>query len=408
MTLQQYKKEIIDKRPAIYYKGIFREPQNNFIAEKKEIREMNILTYKILHFILFSHLFFANCYGLINDNKLKEYEVENMSCIEILEADYNFIRDYLKDNGGYIIQIYLHYIFDSLIKKLQNSISTFNTPEMRNNFEREVNDLLINLTNINLYKKYEAKYLEANNQTSIDLNSIKSIILEINSPDYYSENNSYPSLKYFYYKKIPEKKDIFEKLKKIKDYNNKYPLLNTYLSEESFEKLNLLQNITDINNFVKILLNKYSYKISREDAKKKKINSIIKENNKNKILFEKYKKAWDNVKQYAIKYECRMEMPVLDISYNSPLCDFLVDNGELYHGMYLAAIYDMFIEWQNSILNNIINNNSQNGLLNPYIDLLSRKVYVQEAQENEIISLKRFNNNNFIDEILLKNIYRNC
>ena len=28
---------------------------------------------------------------------------------------------------------------------------------------------------------------------------IKSIILEINSPDYYSENNSYPSLKYFYY-----------------------------------------------------------------------------------------------------------------------------------------------------------------------------------------------------------------
>ena len=101
-------------------------------------------------------------------------------------------------------------------------------------------------------------------------------------------------------------------------------------------------------------------------------------------------------------------MPVLDISINTPLSYFLVDNGELYHGMYLAAIYDTFIEWQNSILDNIINSNKQNGLLNSYTNLLSRKVYIQEAKENEIISLKRFNNNDIIDEILLKNIYRNC
>ena len=111
MTLQQYKKEIIDKRPFIYYKGIFSEPLNTFLGEKNEIRGMNILTYKILHFILFSHLFFANCYEVINDNKLKEYCVEKMSCIEILEADWNCIKEYLKENGGYIIQIYFHYIF---------------------------------------------------------------------------------------------------------------------------------------------------------------------------------------------------------------------------------------------------------------------------------------------------------
>ena len=227
MTLKQYKEEIIDKRPSIYNKGIFQEPLNSFLCEKKTVREMNILTYKVLHFVLFSHLFCANWYELINDDKLKtEYCVENMSCIKILEADWNFIKDYLKENGGYIIQIYLHYIFEPLIKILQKSSPEFKTPEIRNNFEKEVNNLLIRLTNTNLYKKYESKYLEANDRTSIDLNSTKSIILEFSDPEYYSKNNVYPCLKYYYFNKIPEKKDIFEKLKKIKDYNNKYPLLD--------------------------------------------------------------------------------------------------------------------------------------------------------------------------------------
>ena len=409
MTIQQYKEKIIDKRPFNSYKGIFPEPQNSFLGERTDIRKMNILTYKIMHFILFSHLFFINCIGLLNDDNFKkEYCVENMSCIEILEADWNYIKEYLKENGGFIIQIYLHYIFEPLIQIFENSSSSFKTPELRNNFEKEVNDLLVSLNKKELYKKYESKYLEANKEANIDLKSTKNIILEFIGPDFYSVNNIYPCLKYFYFKKIPDKKDIFEKLKKIKDYSIKYPLLDIYLSEEGFEKLNLLQNLMDINNFVNILLNKYSFKISREDAKKIKISSIINENNKNKKLFEKYKKAWDNIKNYAIRYECRMEMPVLEISDKSPLCDFLVDNGELYHGMYLAAIYDMFIEWQNGILNNIINNNSQNGLLNSYINLLSRKVYIQEANENEILSLKEFNNNQIIDDILLKNIYRNC
>ena len=385
MTIQQYKEQIIDKRPSIHYKGVIAEPLNNFLNLTLKIREIDLLTYKILHFILFSHLFLVNCNGILNDDRFKkDYSVGNMSCIEILEADWNYIKDYLKDNGGYIIQIYLNYIFEPLIKIFQKSSSEFNTPEIRNNFEKEVNDLIICLNNTNLYKKYESKYLEANRQSSRDLNSTKGIILEFSSPDYYSKNDIYPYLKYFYFKKIPEKKDIFEKLKKIKDYNIKYPLLDTYLSEEGFEKLNLLQYLIDINNFVNLLLNKYSYKITREEAKKIKINSIIKENKKNKELFEKYKKAWDNIKRYATRYECRNEMPVLNISINTPLSYFLVDNGELYHGMYLAAIYVTFIEWQNSILDNIINNNAQNGLLNSYINLLSRKVYIQEAQENEI------------------------
>ena len=86
---------------------------------------------------------------------------------------------------------------------------------------------------------------------------------------------------------------------------------------------------------------------------------------------------------------------------------FLIVNGDLYYGMYIAAMYEVFIEWQNSILNKIINYNAQNGLLNSYISLISRKVYIQDAQENEIISIGQ-KEDKIIENILLKIIYRNC
>lgn len=172
--------------------------------------------------------------------------------------------------------------------------------------------------------------------------------------------------------------------------------------------MNLLHDLKDINSFANILLNLYSNKIEREEAKNKKINSIINKNEKYEILFKKYQKAWNNVKEYATRYECRPEMKILEISNKSPLSNFLLDNGELYHGMYLASIYDMFIEWQNNILDKIKNNNAFSGLLNPYINLLSRKIYIQKAQENEIMSLSSKDYKKIDDNILLKNTYRNC
>ena len=190
---------------------------------------------------------------------------------------------------------------------------------------------------------------------------IKGIIEEILQPSEYSEIE-FPYLKYFYYEKIINTKDIYEKLKSEKDYQIKYPLLGICLSKEGFEKAKLLQNLQNINNFSNILLNQYSYKITRDEAKQIKIDKILK-NKKMEDLFVKYVDSWNNIKQYATKYECRNEMEILNINKNSPLSQFLLDNGELYNGMYLAAAYDMFIDWQNSILNEIINVNSQNGLL---------------------------------------------
>ena len=404
MTLEEYKQKIINKRPPLDYKGIKKEKLSNF-KNTLLIRNINILTYRIMHFILYSHLFFSNALNYLTDPELGDYCVEGLNCLEILEFDWAFIEKDLKENGISKIHVFFNYIFKDFIKNMKKSNKEMKDIETRNNFEKSIFNFFNTIIQKEKYKQYEESYLNKNIKPIGDL-MIKNIIEEILKPSNYSEVE-FPYLKYFYFSKTLNKKEIYEKLKTEKDYTTKYPLLDTCLSNEGLNKIKLLQNLQNINNFSNFLLKKYSYEITREKAKSLKIKEVL-NNKKLENLFEKYSKSWDNIKSYATKYECRNEMEILNINKDSYLSEFLLDNGELYHGMYLAAAYDMFIEWQNSIISNIINVNSQNGLLKSYIQLLKRKVYVQEANENDILSISKFIDNKVIDDIIFKYVYRNC
>ena len=105
MTLDEYKEKIIKKRHQIDYKGIKKQPKNDFIKPNPYIRMKEQLSYRILHFILYSHLFFSNALDIISDEKINEYCVETMNCLEILENDWSFIEKCLKDKGISKIQI---------------------------------------------------------------------------------------------------------------------------------------------------------------------------------------------------------------------------------------------------------------------------------------------------------------
>ena len=405
MTLNDYKEKIISKRPPLDYKGIKKESQNEFKIDNPSTRCGSKLTYRLLHFILYSHLMFSNALNIINDNDINEYCVNNMNCMEILENDWSFIENCLKDKGISKIQIFFNYIFKDFVKIFNDIDNKMENVESRNTFEKKMANFIIQNTTKEKYKDYEEMYLQKNVKPIGDL-IIKGIIQEILKPSEYSEKD-FPFLKYFYIKNEINKDYIYEKLKSEKDFSIIYPLLETCLSPDYLNKAKLLENLQNINNFSNILLKKYSYEITREEAKNIKINEAL-TSSKMEELFNKYTSSWNNINQYATKYECRNEMKVLNIDRKSPLSEFLLDKGELYHGMYLAAAYDMFIEWQNSILDNIINLNSQNGLLKPYIHLLKRKIYVQEASQNDILSITRKDKTQLIEEIFFKYIYRNC
>ena len=94
-----------------------------------------------------------------------------------------------------------------------------------------------------------------------------------------------------------------------------------------------------------------------------------------------------------------------------PLCHFLIDDGEIGKGMYLAAGYQNFIEWQNQFLEPITKalDINKKGILYYFNKNLKNRIDVQKANDNDIIK-KDFPDNsiyiNFLHLISL-NSYRN-
>ena len=169
-----------------------------------------------------------------------------------------------------------------------------------------------------------------------------------------------------------------------------------------------MKSLTNINKLSNLLIKIYSYKISREDAKKKKFKDeipfIIKtfnEMNNSQITEKKFMEeyinpfiqSWEQIKLKAFQYKCRLlrdiergEKP-LTMKINNSLSYFLVDDGDIEGGMFLASAYEKFISWQNEIIDNIINNNKISGILNSYVSQLEREIEIQDTVESEIIKI---------------------
>ena len=92
------------------------------------------------------------------------------------------------------------------------------------------------------------------------------------------------------------------------------------------------------------------------------------------------------------------------------LCYFLVDDGDIDKGMFLASAYEKFILWQNGFIDEIINKNNMSGILNSYISQLQQEIDIQEATLEDVINI----NDNIYEELneiinhsSIRNIYKN-
>ena len=184
--------------------------------------------------------------------------------------------------------------------------------------------------------------------------------------------------------------------------------------------ISLLKYLPKINKKLNYLIDNYSYKISRDEASNKKIKEEFNKKENNLFVINNLKKTGD-VKQYMkdlinlfkkfkdeqLQWGCH-PLPKMDINPDSPLCSILLDDNE--PGYYLASIYKKLIEYQNLFLDNIINCNTQNGLLHCFVKQLNNEMMIQDATMNEIVKLN-FNENeknnlklySDLDEIIIVN-----
>ena len=114
------------------------------------------------------------------------------------------------------------------------------------------------------------------------------------------------------------------------------------------------------------------------------------------------------MKPYSIKYGCRDEMPPIDLNDNQPVAYFLNDNGDIGKGMYIAAAYQNFIEWQNNFLDSLIEPSRQSGILHHFVKNMEQIIDVQKAKKNEALNFDTVNKNftEYIYENCKRNIFR--
>ena len=168
-----------------------------------------------------------------------------------------------------------------------------------------------------------------------------------------------------------------------------------------------MKYIPNINKKLNHLIQNYSYKISRDEALKRTIKDEYNKAEDNLFIINtnKKKKKENNVKKYIedivnlfnkfknieLQWGCH-KLQSMELSpEESKLATILVDDNE--PGYYLSSIYKKLIDYQNIFLDNIINCNSQNGLLHCYVKQLNNEIMIQDASINEIVKFNFEENN---------------
>ena len=375
-----------------------------FKSKNKKIRNLSQIGFRLLNFICYSYLFFAYCLDYISEENINKYLIKNMNILEIIEADWNLLKESLQQKNISSIQIFLNMIFKKLAK-LINNCKILNTNLEREEFEKKVEKLIEEC--IEGYSSYNNKYNKENkNQLGLNNLDIKTIVTGLARVDEetYPENE-FPMLKYFNLTKYKSKEDLLRLL----DTKDNHPLLKQILLD--IPEIYKMKYLPIFNEFTNFMVDIYSFKISRDDAKKKTLEKEeIYKNQEFKTKFSKFKKAWKEIKDQATKYQCRPEMPVKDLSPSDPLIYFLNDDGELGYGMYLAAACQNFISWQNSFLQPIVDANTSNGILFSYINNIKKKIPVQNSKKRNIVMInERFLNSKYanINDVIYSFSHRN-
>ena len=406
MIYEDFKVFCQDKLKTNETKGISSIDYGLFIKETKEVRKLSMISYRLLNFIIYSCVYFSNILGFLTEQQIEKLIPPFTNIFQILEEDWNLLKKALFDKEIQNPQIFINVIIPNLLE-LVNQYENIETIEKRNEFEEKIN-ILVEET-IADKKKFE-KYEEYNNvYLGLKLTSMKAILQEIFPPNNYDEKE-FPYLKYFILRLSPSENLLLDYLRKIPDYNNKYPIINAYLNNEFRVQIDLLQNIILMNPLVDYMINKYSYNITRDKAKEIKISEIL-SNPDDKYLtsyFKDFLKGWNKVKDNAIKYKCRKEMNVKTIKENDSIAYLLNDDGEMYYGMYLAAAYQNFCDYQNNFLNSIINSMSS-GKFFFLIDKIKIEIPPQISKKDDIVSLDLSNSlYHSFNELITQYSNKNC
>ena len=99
ITLEDFKKTVIEPLLNKSNKGINFCSKEMFLNNKKIIRKLSQIGYRLLNFILYNHIFYANCLGYISDLDLEGKLISGMNILEIIQNNWNLLEEALKEKN---------------------------------------------------------------------------------------------------------------------------------------------------------------------------------------------------------------------------------------------------------------------------------------------------------------------
>ena len=150
MTVEDYKKKYIYNRIR-NKKGIFITNEKNFKNENKRVRNLSSVSYRLLNYILYSHLFFSR---LITSNKdYDKFLPKKMSWVDTLNECWNFLTKELLIENIDSTENFINYLFVDLFPLLnkEKSIDQFeNLLSLEDKLELKIKDFLQKYKNNNI------------------------------------------------------------------------------------------------------------------------------------------------------------------------------------------------------------------------------------------------------------------
>ena len=193
MTLEQFKNKYIYKTIE-NEKGVYITDKNSFKNDEKIVRNLSQLSYRLLNYILYSHLFFARLTTKKEkENKFDKFLPKGMNWVDTLNECWNLLKNELLKENIDSIDKFIYYIFVDIFKILnqEKTINSFeNLIKLEDDLEKEIRKLIKN------YKEESKNTTKKNNNE--DYNSIINLLKEKYISDYYKEEE-FPFYEYFYY-----------------------------------------------------------------------------------------------------------------------------------------------------------------------------------------------------------------
>ena len=395
MTIEEFKKKYI---LPLYSKekGLNEIDIDNFKKQNKIIRNLSQISYRLLNYILYCHLFFAKL--STQSDRYDRYLPKGMTWFNMIKECFNRLKVELSYKGINNIEIFMACVFKDLFEELHNK-ECINNFEDLIKFEDELEKIIQEKceeaqNQINKYKELEKNLYK-------DEKSAIALLKELYDKDKYIISE-YPYYEHFYYTDYLDE-DYINNILKGRD-ENEFPVLSKYLNTKKVKKSKdkeknkdkySLDNLNYFNKTLNLFYDKYSNQISRETSERQTIKNsdiyIEEENNKKSI--DKFIKIYNDFKFQD------SEGNILELNVENKICDFLLIDDNKY-GQSYKEIYKIFINKQNEELEDLLNKKISSGEFN---NNCKERINVQQIKKNEIFILSK--SSNFI-EILFNSSYR--